>query len=303
MKYWISLVNTEEVDQFVDIARKAEALGYEGISVPDHLAYPAHIETPYPYTGDGEVWWPRTNPWADPWIALTAMGVATSRLRLATNIYLAALRDPFTVSRATSAAAVFTGNRVACGVSAGWIREEFDRLGLDFRSRGRRLDEMIQCVRALNSGEVVSHSGEFFNYDEVIMSPVPGRPVPIWVGGKSRAALRRAAANDGWLGVPLGNEAMRQVVDTLFKLRRENGKYGEPFDVLLSATEPYTPEFIESLDSAGTYHATVLPWTPPPGARAFWVEAGEDHADIKVKYRAMERFKTMMEQLGLWQNA
>jgi probable F420-dependent oxidoreductase len=303
MKYWISLVNTVEVDQFVTIAKKAEELGYEGVTVPDHLAYPATIETPYPYTEDGKVWWPQTNPWPDPWITLTAMGVATTKLRMATNIYLAALRDPFTVSRAVSAAAIFTDNRVACGVSAGWVKEEFDLLGLDFHTRGRRLDEVIQCVRALNSGEVVSYSGEFFNYENVIMSPVSTKPVPFWVGGKSKGALRRAAENDGWLGVPLHNEEMKQVVDSIFDLRRINGKYDEPFDVVLSAMELYTPEFIASLDPAGTYHASVLPWTPSPWGRAFWVQEDEDHADVKVKFRSMERFKTMMEKFGLWENA
>lgn len=301
MKYWISLVNTVEINQFVEIAQRAEELGYEGIAVPDHLVYPAEINTPYPYTEDGDVWWPKTNPWPDPWVTLTAMGVATTKLRLATNIYLAALRDPFTVSRATSAAAIFTNNRVACGVSAGWVKEEFDIMGLDFKARGRILDEVISCMRSLNSGEVVSHQGEFFQYDDVIMSPVPSKPIPVWVGGASKAALRRAAENDGWLGVPLKNEEIKQVVDGLFDRRRKNGKYDEPFDVLISAMELYTPEFVASLDPAGTYHASVLPWTPSPWGRAFWVEEGEDHSDIEVKFRSMERFKTMMISLGLWE--
>ena len=121
MKYWISLVNTTEVDQFVEIAKKAEELGFDGVSVPDHLIYPTNIETPYPYTADGKVWWPNTNPWPDPWVTLTAMGVATQRLRLATNIYLAALRDPFTVARAVSCTAIFTNNLAIMGVSAGWL--------------------------------------------------------------------------------------------------------------------------------------------------------------------------------------
>ena len=300
MRFWISLVNTTEVDQFIAIAQKAEELGYEGITVPDHLAYPATIETPYPYTEDGEVWWPNTNPWSDPWVTLTAMGVATSTLRFATNIYLAALRDPFTVSRATSAAAIYTNNRVACGVSAGWLKEEFDLLGMDFKSRGRRLDEVIQCVRDLNSGEVVSHTGEFYQFDDVIMSPVPTQPIPFWVGGKSKAALRRAADNDGWLGVPLMLEEMKGVIDTIFEKRRENGKYEEPFDVVISAMEAYTPEFIDTLDPAGTYHASVLPWTPSPWGRAFWVEEGEDHTEFEVKVRSMERFRDMMSKFGLW---
>ncbi len=303
MKYWISLVNTTEVDQFVEIAQAAERLGYEGINVPDHLVYPANIETPYPYTESGDVWWPNTNPWADPWVTLTAMGVATTKIRLATNIYLAALRDPFTVSRALTAASIYTGNRVACGVSAGWLKEEFELLGIDFASRGRRLDEIIGAVRALNSGEVVSHNGEFFNYQDVIMSPVPSKPVPFWVGGMSKAALRRAAENDGWLGVPLKNDAMKAVIDQIFELRKQKGKYDEPFDVLISAMELYTPEFIESLDPAGTYHASVLPWTPSPWGRAFWVEEGEDHSQLDVKLSAMERFKAMMTQFGLWEDA
>jgi probable F420-dependent oxidoreductase len=303
MKYWISLVNTVEVDQFVPLARKAEELGYEGITLPDHLAYPATIETPYPYTEDGDVWWPNTNPWTDPWVTLTAMGVATSRLRLATNIYLAGLRDPFTVSRAVSAAAIFTNNRVACGVSAGWLKEEFELLGIDFKSRGRRLDEVIGAVEKLNTGQVVSYSGEFVSFDDVIMSPVPSERVPIWVGGKSKAALRRTANNDGWLGVPLHNEEMKAVIDSIFELRKQNGKYEEPFDVLISAMEMYTPEFIETLDPAGAYHASVLPWTPSPWGRAFWVEEGEDHSEFDVKVRSMERFKAMMESFGLWENA
>ncbi len=300
MRFWISLVNTEEVDQFIAIAQKAEELGFEGITVPDHLAYPAMIETPYPYTEDGKVWWPNTNPWMDPWVTLTAMGVATTRLRMATNIYLAALRDPFTVSRAVSAAAVLTNNRVACGVSAGWLPEEFRIAGVDFPSRGRRLDEVITAVRALNTGEVTSHHGEFFDFDGVIMSPVPTEPVPFWVGGKSKAALRRAADNDGWLGVPLHNDAMKAVIADIFELRRRNGKYEEPFQVMISAMEAYTPEFIQSLDPAGTYHASTLPWTPSPWGRAFWVEEGEDHRDVNVKFRAMERFKVMMQKFGLW---
>lgn len=300
MKFWISLVNTTEVDQFVEIAKAAEALGFEGINVPDHLVYPVNIEAPYPYTDDGKVWWPHTNPWPDPWVTLTAMGVATSKLRLGTNIYLAALRDPFTVARATAAAAIFTNNRVTCGVSAGWVKEEFDAAGIDFKSRGRRLDEVITCMRQLNTGEVVSHEGEFFKYDEVILAPAPSKPIPILVGGASKAALRRSAANDGWLGVPMMNEQIAEVVGRLFELRKENGKYDEPFELVLSGMELMTAEFINSLDPAGTYSSSVLPWTPSPWGRAFWVEEGEDHTQLDVKIRAMERFKEMMVSLGTW---
>ncbi len=301
MKYWISLVNTVEIDQFCDIARNAEELGYAGISVPDHLAYPVHIQTPYPYTEDGKVWWPNTNPWPDPWITVTAMGMVTSRLRFATNIYLAALRDPFTAARAVAAAAIFTNQRVACGVAAGWLKEEFDLLGIDMKTRGRRLDEVLHCMGELNSGAVVSHQGEFFQYQDVIMSPVPSEPVPIWVGGLSPPALRRAANHDGWLGLPMDNAQTVATVNELFALRRANGKYAEPFDVFLSGMEPVSPDFVAALDPAGRYHATVFPWTPSPWGRAFWVKEDEDHRQLEVKIRAMTRCRAMMEKLKLWQ--
>lgn len=301
MKYWISLVNTNEVDQFIEIARQAESLGFEGITVPDHLIYPTRIETSYPYTEDGKVWWPETTPWPDPWVTLTAMGAATTSLKLATNIYLAALRDPFTVARATSAAALFTNNRVRCGVSAGWVKEEFDIVGMDFASRGRRLDEVITCMHQLHSGETVSHQGEFYQYNDVIMAPAPTEKVPVWVGGASKAAKRRTAENDGWLGVPMKNQAIAELVRDLFELRKANGRYEQPFDLVLSPMELISADFIDSLDPAGTYHSSVLPWTPSPWGRAFWVEEGEDHTSLEVKFKSMERFRDMMHGLGLWE--
>jgi len=301
MKYWVSLVNTCEVGQFVEIAKRAEELGFEGITVPDHLIYPTRIETPYPYTLDGKTWWPEDNPWPDPWVTLTAMGVATSKLRLATNIYLAALRDPFTVARAISAAAIFTNNRVACGVSAGWIKEEFDILRLDFKTRGKRLDEIIECLHLLCTGKVVSHHGDCFQFDDVIMSPAPSKRVPVWIGGASKAAILRAAGNDGWLGVPMKNAQLAQTVAAIFELRKKLGKYGEPFDVVLSPMELIPQAFVDALDHAGTYHSSVLPWTPSPWGRAFWVKEGEDHRELEVKFKAMARFKEMMQQVGVWE--
>ncbi len=300
MRYWISLVNTTEVDQFIEIAKKAEELGFEGITVPDHLIYPTSIEAKYPYTEDGDVWWPDTNPWPDPWVTLTAMGVATTRLKMATNIYLAALRDPFTVARATSAAAIFTNNRVRCGVSAGWVKEEFEALGLDFQSRGRRLDEVIACMHQLHSGEEVAHKGEFFDYSNVIMSPAPPQKVPVWVGGASKPALRRAARNDGWLGVPRDNKGITEIVNAIMDYRREYDLYDQPFDMILSPMELIDKAFIESLDPGANYQASVLPWTPSPWGRAFWVEEGEDHTALEVKFKAMERYRDMMHGFGMW---
>ena len=168
------------------------------------------------------------------------------------------------------------------------------------KDRGRRLDEIIQCVKELNTGKEVSHKGEFFSYDNVIMSPAPTKPVPVWVGGASKPALRRAAENDGWLGVPMALKDLSAVINRLFELRKENGKYDQAFEVSVTALEPITPEFIDSLDPAGQYFSSVLPWTPSPWGRAHWVNEGEDHTQLEVKFKAMERFKEMMQSFGVW---
>ncbi len=301
MKFWISLVNTLEIDQFIEIAKKAEELGYEGITVADHLIYPEKVDTKYPYSDDGKIWWPNNNPWTDPWVTLTAMGVATKELKLATNIYLAALRDPFTVARATSAAAIFTNNRVRCGVGAGMMKEEFDLVGVDFKARGRVLDEVIECMHKLHSGEPVSYNGEFFNFNDAIMSPAPTKKIPVWVGGVSKPALRRAAANDGWMSVPMKNEPLAKMLSELFELRKACGNYDAPFDAMLSPLELIRQDFVDTLDPAGTYHTNVLPWTPSPWGKAFWVEDGEDHSLFEVKCKSMERFRDMMHKFGMWE--
>jgi probable F420-dependent oxidoreductase len=291
MRHWLSLVNVPEVDQYIEIAKHAEAVGFYGITVADHLVMPTgKLESKYPYTPDGKMWWPEDIPWPDPWVTLTAMGVATRELHLATNIYLAALRDPFASARAVAAAAVFTEGRIHCGVSSGWIKEEYDMLGIDFRSRGRRLDEVIEVMRKLWSGQGVDHKGEFFEFQGALMSPRPPSPIPIWSGGASKAALRRAAANDGWLGVPLMLDPLIETIKSLYTAREAIGKQDEPFDVCCSLIQPLTADVEAQLEALGAVHNMVLPWVVTPWGRAPWLKEDEDVARLDTKKRAMERF-------------
>ncbi|MAI27843.1 MAG: TIGR03619 family F420-dependent LLM class oxidoreductase [Myxococcota bacterium] len=291
MKHWISLVNVPEVDQYVEIAQFAEEVGFHGISVADHLVMPTKIEeSRYPYTPDGKMWWPEDTPWPDPWVTLTAMGVATKKLRLATNIYLAALRDPFTAARAVSSASVLTGGRIHCGVSVGWIKEEYTLLGLDFHTRGRRLDETIDVMKKLWTARNTSHHGEFFNFDDALISPAPHGPVPIWSGGASPAALRRAARNDGWLGVPMMAKDLIETIKGLYQKRDELNQSHESFDICCSLMEALRPDLEAELDSLGAHHNMTLPWVVTPWGRAPWLADDEDVATLDTKKLAMERY-------------
>ncbi|MBW1886537.1 MAG: LLM class flavin-dependent oxidoreductase, partial [Deltaproteobacteria bacterium] len=151
------------------------------------------IESRYPYTEEGEIFWPLDAPWPDPWVTLGAMASVTQELGLATNIYLAALRDPFTAAKAAATAAVLSANRIVCGVSAGWIAEEYALVGIDFASRGRRLDEQIEVMRKLWTGREIEHHGEFFDIEHAILCPGPGgrrQSAGLAAGGASRWLVR-----------------------------------------------------------------------------------------------------------------
>ncbi len=290
MKFWIAMVNVPEVEQYVELARYAEELGFDGITLADHLVWPTEIDSKYPYLEDGEVWWDQTLPWPDVWVTLAAMGMATSKLRLGTNIYLAGLRDPLVMAKAVSTLAVLTNNRVVCGVSAGWMKEEFYLAGVDFHTRGKRLNEIIEVARQLWSGDEIAYRGEIFQYEKAIMRPVPTRPIPVWTGGTAPEALKRAARNDGWMGLAMTVEQLQGMNQTLQQYRQAFGKSDEPFDITFMLTENPTPERFNTLDEAGVSNMMVLPWVPSPWDGQSFVAEGDDPSDLAVKKKGMEHF-------------
>ena len=218
------------------LAAAAERLGYAGIDLPDHLFFPDRIDSPYPYSDDGSVLWPAATPWADPWVAIAAMANATERLRFATGVQIAPLRDPFTLAKAVATAQVMSHGRVLCGFGVGWLSEEFDVVGVDFASRGRRMDEMLTVLALLWTGEVVSHDGEFFAFDRIMMRPAaPG--TPILIGGNSVPALRRAARHDGWIGTHRSIEATRALLDDLQAALATDGRSLDGFRVAVTGPD------------------------------------------------------------------
>jgi probable F420-dependent oxidoreductase len=283
-------VNVPEVDQYLDIARFAEDIGYSGISLADHLIMPLNIESKYPYTPDGRMWWPDDTPWPDCWITMAAMSAVTSRIRFSTNIFLAALRDPFTAAKSVATAAVISKNRMICGVSAGWIKEEYELLGFDFKQRGRRLDETIALMRKLWTGKPVEHEGEFFQVRDALLSPVPDEPIRVWSGGASNAALRRAAENDGWLGIPQIKPQLLETVEDLKQRREKFGKADEPFDICFSLIGHLDDETVAEFEEKGITKNMTLPWMITPWGRTPWLKDDEDPASLDVKKRVMERF-------------
>jgi probable F420-dependent oxidoreductase len=290
MKFWLSLVAVRETEQLPELARFAEELGFHGLMVGDHLIWPADIKTPYPYSPDGKIFVPPDTPWPDPWVLFAHLGAITQRLHFASNIYLAALRDPLTVAKSVSSAAVLTQGRIVCGVSAGWLEEEYQAAGVDFEERGRRLDEILVALRELLSGAMVRHEGPLFRFHG-IMRPAPAQPVRIWCGGGAAPAMRRAARQDGWLPLPMTVAQADTALAAIRIMRRDAGLPQEGFEVGLPLAEPVTQQAVDAVQELGVHDLVVIaPWLPSPWDVTAWLTPGEDMSQLAVKKQALERY-------------
>jgi probable F420-dependent oxidoreductase len=279
LRFWQALSFTE-TGQLLPLARCAEEAGFHGVLVSDHVFFPGKLRSPYPYAGDGPPFGPGTE-FPEPWAAVSAMAAVTSRLRFATSVYLAPLRHPLLVAQSVATAAAISGGRVALGVGVGWIREEYDQLGWEFRTRGSRLDEMIPLLRAVWAGGMVEHHGRHYDFDRLQLSPAPPGPIPIWVGGASPAALRRAARlGDGWLGSGHDPAGLRAVLDELARLRRQAGRGSEPFEVVAALSVPMSLDLLRELEDRGV--GSVVSYPP-----ALTLGPG---ADLERKRRALEEY-------------
>ena len=290
MKFWLSLVAVRETEQLPELARFAEELGFHGLMVGDHLIWPSHITTPYPYSPDGKIFVPPDTPWPDPWVLFAHLGALTRRLYFASNIYLAALRDPLTVAKSVATAAVLTQDRVVCGVSAGWLKEEYQQAGIDFEERGARLDETLVALRELLTGQPVRHEGVRFRF-EGIMCPAPAKPVRIWCGGAAAPAMRRAARNDGWLPLPMTVAQTDTALGAIRIMRRDAGLPLSSFEVGLPLAEPVTQAAVDAVQELGVHDLVVIaPWLASPWDVTSWLDPGDDMGHLMVKKKALERY-------------
>lgn len=245
------------------MARACDEAGFEAIAISDHLIHPEKLLTPYPYTEDGAPRWENFTDWPDPFVAIAAMAAVTERLRFVTSVLVLPLRNPFQVAKTVATAAAMSNDRVVLGVGAGWMEEEFQAMEQPFRGRGRRMDEMIEVMRKLwESPRYAEHHGEFYDFPPVEMRPAPGEPVPIWVGGTSKAARRRAATlGDGWISDVHTIAEFGETIGGLRALREDSARAGIPLSVLGAAVDAYTLDGYRRLEETGVTHVQTLPWT------------------------------------------
>lgn len=187
------------VDELVRVARACDAAGFDYVAVCDHVAIPhANAEA-------------MSTSWWDTIATLSYLAAVTERVRLLSHVYVLPYRHPLVVAKAWSTLDALSGGRAILGVGAGHVQGEFALLEVPFEARGRLLDEAIDAVRAALTDEFPTHDGERWSFEGAGQRPRPVQArLPIWVGGSSKAAMRRAAERgDGWLpqGPPDGGMA------------------------------------------------------------------------------------------------
>lgn len=290
MRFWASAAFFA-VPDYLALAPAIEAAGVEGMLLSDHIFFPKQLESPYPYSADGLPGWPPDTPFPDCWVTIGAMAAVTSRLRFSTSVYVAPSRDLVTVARQVGTAAVLSGGRVALGLGAGWMREEFIQTGQEFGNRGRRLDEMITALRALWHPGWVEHHGTHYDIGPVQMAPAPTSPIPVWCGGYSDAALRRATdLCDGWIGVAKTREQGSAIVADLLRRRSRSPRVGEPFEVILSLPTPIDIDVAEMWAETGVTGLICRPWAGALRPDITDLAAAQRTASTQAKAEAVADF-------------
>ena len=238
MKFAIAFANTGPFVRGAGAAllgRAAEAAGFESVWTVEHVVYPEGYESVYPYAPDGKMPGSGRNPIPDPLVWLGYVAAVTSTLRLATGISLLPERHPLTFAKEVATVDVLSGGRVELGVGIGWLREEFEALGVPWARRGPRTEEYVEVMRRVWADDDVSFDGEFTSFRRVSSNPKPvaGR-VPIHIGGHSEAAARRAGRmGDGFF---LAGGDVPALIDTARGTAADHGR--DPGAVEITAVHP-----------------------------------------------------------------
>ncbi len=195
MKVGLAFASSIAIDgnDSLEICRRAEAAGFESLWCGEHVVLPDSIASKYPYSPDGKIPAEPDTPIPDPLIWLGFAAAAAPTLKLGTCILIVPQRNPLILAKELASLDQLCGGRLELGLGVGWMKEEFDALGVDWARRGARNDEYIAAMRALWSGPHAEFHGEFVDFEPATCSPRPvNGNVPIVVGGDSEAALKRA---------------------------------------------------------------------------------------------------------------
>jgi probable F420-dependent oxidoreductase len=258
MKFSISIAMSPP-EQYVPIARAAEKHGFHAVVLPDSIFYSEIASAKYPYTADGSRMWSEDTPWVEPVVGAAAMAAVTEKLFLYTSVIKLPVRHPVLMARQIGSLSVLSNGRFGFGAGLGWLPEESEWCGQSFATRGKRMDESLEIMRSLWTGEMVEHHGQHYDFGKIQMSPKPPY-IPIYIGGHTAPGLRRAAKYDGWSSAMMTEKQITETCTELKRLREEIGRGHLPFEIQAVVTDVYDLDGFKRLEEAGVTDMICVPW-------------------------------------------
>jgi probable F420-dependent oxidoreductase len=218
------------------IAHKAEELGFESLWIPEHIILPVNYKSPYPYASSGRMPAPPETPLHDPMLALSYVAAITTKVRLATGVYVLPIRNAFATAKAVASLDVLSGGRFIFGIGIGWLEEEFNAVGMNFKDRARRTREYVALMKELWTSDAPVFHGQTISIEgfKFMPKPVQKPHPPIVLGGHTEPSLKRAAKlGDGWYGIAESVDGIRNVINRLREHERAVGR-SAPLELTIS---------------------------------------------------------------------
>ena len=270
------------VANYLPLAKEAEANGYAGFAIPDSLIYPKASDTSYSYTEDGGREFLENKPFVESFILATAIGVATTKLEMTTNVVKVPVRPPLYTAKLCASIAALTGDRFNLGAGLSVWPEDYQVMGVPYAKRGQRFDECLDIIKGLCAGGYFEYHGQFYDLPAVKINPVPGKPLPILIGGFSDAAFKRAAKHDGFMFAGGGIDDLATMLQKIASYREELGTTAKPFRIFATAMGEVTLDVVKKMQDLGV--------TDMPVAFRNLYSVEEDPQPLNDKIADLKRF-------------
>ena len=268
---------------YAPLAQAAEAAGYTSMTVADSLIYPRESDSTYPYTDTGDREFLEDKEFIETMVLTAHLAAVTTTLRFTPFVLKLPVRPPVLVAKQASSIAFLSDNRLGLGVGLSPWPDDFIALGVPWERRGKRMDECMDILRGLTSGDFFGYDGEFYSFPEIKQCPAPSKPIPLLVGGHSDAALRRAVRKgDGWMHAGGDGDELARMLGRLAEIRAEEGDDREDFEVHVISYDAYTPDGVRRLEDMGVTDCIV-------GFRVPYI-VGPDTEPLATKVEHLERY-------------
>lgn len=267
----------------LELAPLAESLGFDGVTVPEHVVTPWSPPGSYPYSADGQAPFRLDSAFPDSFVLLGAIAALTDRLRLLTGVVVAPLRHPLFLARAAGTVSVLSGGRMMLGIGVGQDEVAFETLDADFRTRGARTDEAIDIMRTAWTRSPARHRGRFYAFDDLYIEPRPAEVVPVLIGGGTDAAITRAVrTGDGAVAPGTPSDGVQEYMRRLGAALEAAGRTRSSLEVVATCPRSETLDDVLEFAALGVDTIQVVPWPNP----------GKIDTPLDEKRVALERFAT-----------